>query len=483
MSDQGEVAPHTGAEGTARHSDAVDGPTGPMPQLGVEAADAPFQSRFSFSDELPKSGFPQFSMTDAEPAEAIGQGDGDAGGWFTPAATAVGPAAAPQAPGRGAAPEALGQPAAPQAAGPAAMPEYEAAMPEYQAAMPEYQAAMPDYEAPMPEHEAAVAGYDAPAFDGVDSGEGQTNYAGVDMSGPAGPVKAGVPSSGNWQMPEWMRAEAGDAPGGGFNLPEAETGGGGKGKVVLFVVIGLILVAALAAAAVYFLKPSGKSGAKASGTGGTSAQPSASGGAAAQPSASQPPLPQGMADTPLPKFPGTHTKALGRIDDAFAGLSYPKLGSPWQVPAKKSGMMQPGWSGQQIVVTEKHGNQIWYGQLMTGLLGPAEQDIYKGPGTEHAATVAYEQGLEARLYGFPHESKPIASQALDLPGQGGKGWLVSSELSYHRDGIKATGEIVTVAIVDTGKKAPAVLFMSVPNTEKKLLPDINFVVESLKIVH
>lgn len=323
--------------------------------------------------------------------------------------------------------------------------------------------------------------FDGAAFDGVDSGAGQSNYAGVDMSGPAGPVRAGVPSSGNWQMPDWMRPEAGEAPGGGFNLPEAETGGG-KGKVVVFAVIGLVLVVALAAAAMFYLKSSGKPGAKPKGTSGSSAQPSTSDGAAAQPSASQP-APQGMADTPLQKFPGAHSKAAGRIDDTFAGLSYPKLGAPWQVPTKKSGLLQPGWSGQQIVVTEKHGNQIWYGQLMSGLLGPAEQDLYKGPGTEHETAVAYEQSLEARLYGFPHQSKPIASQALDLSGQGGKGWLVSSELSYHRNGIKATGEIVTVAIINTGKKAPAVLFMSVPNTEKKLMPDINFVVGSLKVAH
>lgn len=426
MSDQGEVAPHIGAEGTARHSEPVDGPTGPMPQVGVEEpAEAPFQSRFSFSDEAPKN----FSMADAQPVESAAQG-GEAPNWFAPAA-----------------PEAAPEPA----------PQYG----------PEY----------GPEHGAAA--HDGPAFDGVDSGDGQSNYAGVDMSGPAGPVKAGVPSSGNWQMPDWMRPEAGEAPGGGFNLPEAETGGG-KGKVVLFAVIGLVLVVALAAAAMFFLKSGGKPGAKPKGTSGSSAQPSASDGAAAQPSASQP-APQGMADTPLQKFPGAHSKAAGRIDDTFAGLSYPKLGAPWQVPAKKSGLVQPGWSGQQIVVTEKHGNQIWYGQLMSGLLGPAEQDLYKGPGTEHETAVAYEQGLETRLYGFPHNSKPIASQALDLAGQGGKGWLVSSELSYHRDGIKATGEIVTVAIIDTGKKAPAVLFMSVPNTEKKLMPDINFVMDSLKV--
>jgi len=41
--------------------------------------------------------------------------------------------------------------------------------------------------------------------------------------------------------------------------------------------------------------------------------------------------------------------------------------------------------------------------------------------------------------------------------------------------------VVTVAVVDTGKSSPGVLFMSVPNTSRKLWPDINFVVRSLRV--
>src|SRR5260370_887583 len=80
----------------------------------------------------------------------------------------------------------------------------------------------------------------------------------ADLSVPQGPVRAGVPSSGNWQMPEWMREEGGEGTGGGFNLPEAETGGG-KGRVVRLAVIGLVVVALLAAAAMYLLKSGDKS--------------------------------------------------------------------------------------------------------------------------------------------------------------------------------------------------------------------------------
>jgi hypothetical protein len=55
-------------------------------------------------------------------------------------------------------------------------------------------------------------------------------------------------------------------------------------------------------------------------------------------------------------------------------------------------------------------------------------------------------------------------------------------LTYNRPGTKATGDVMTVAIVDTGKQEPAVLFMSVPNTNRKLWPDVNYVVRQLKVM-
>ena len=320
---------------------------------------------------------------------------------------------------------------------------------------------------------AAESGESEAAFDGMESGGGYSNYAGVDMSGPGTPAKAGVPSSGNWQMPDWMREEA---PDGGFAVPD-EPGSGGKGKIVLFAGVGVLVAALLAAGAVYALRSGGgKSPAQPTTRPKHAATSGATGGTKTEQKGSAAALP----DAKLVKFPGTHSKAAGRINDTATGLSYPKLAAPWQVPTKKSGLVQPGWSAQQVLLTDRHAGQNGYGQLMTGALGTAEQGIYAGPGSEKAAAIAYAKSVEARFYSFNHKSRPLASQALDLPGSGGKGWLVSSQLTYHRAGVKATGEVVTVAVINTGKPVPAVLFMSIPDTHKKLYPDINFVIDSLK---
>jgi hypothetical protein len=307
---------------------------------------------------------------------------------------------------------------------------------------------------------------DSANFDGFESGPGVGNYAGVDMSGPGTPPKAGIPSSGNWQMPDWMAQDSEVGP-----TLDVDSREGGRSRTALFAGIGVLIIALLAAAAVFFLRSSG----------GKDLQPalpkSAPGPAQKKATTQAVALP---AEKLLQKFPGTGSKVAGRIDDTFSGLSYPRFGQPWQVPGPKSNLLLLGWSGQQIMVTEHSGSQMWYGQLLSGVLGPAEQGIYGGPGSEMQAAVAYAQGIEARLYAFPHSSRPLASQALTLSG--GKGWLISSYLTYHRTGIKATGEVVTVAVVSTGRKTPAVLVMSVPNTHKKLWPDINQVVNSLKIL-
>ncbi|MDX6433386.1 MAG: hypothetical protein QOE54_5752 [Streptosporangiaceae bacterium] len=330
---------------------------------------------------------------------------------------------------------------------------------------------IPAGEAGSEEPPAALAGWDSHAFDGVESGAGDSNYAGVDMSGPGTPPKPGMPSSGNWRMPEWMAEEGKD--GGSTSDSFDADAGGNRSRVGLFAGVSLLVIALVASAAVFLLKAGG---------GSKAVQPStpAKGAGKVGKKTTKPPAVALPPDRQLPKFAGTHSKPAGRVNDTFSGLSYPRLGTPWQVPTPKSGLALLGWSGQQIVVTENNPKQLWYAQLLSGVLGPAERDIYAGPGTERAAAAAYARETEARLYGFAHKTKPLASQPLNLNGH--KGWLISSYLTFHRAGVKATGDVVTVAVIDAGRKTPAVVLMAVPNTNKKLWPDINFLVSSLKVL-
>lgn len=327
--------------------------------------------------------------------------------------------------------------------------------------------------APVPEEE-------APQWEGslFDEGGGDDNYVPAVPTGSGQPAKPGKPSSGNWQMPDWMADEAAaDAKLGSSAKPPRERrerrdrldDDGGRSRLVLFGGIGLLVVALLAAGGVYFMKNGDDEPAEAPGNADQRA-------AAEQSEAARVKLPP---DKPLTKFAGTPSRMLGRVNDVHSGLSYPRLAAPWQVPTKKNKLGTPGWSGQQILVTEKRGGQLWYGQLLTGTLLPSLQSAYQGPDSVKNVAGLVAEGYEAQYYAFPHKSAPLASQALTVGGR--PGWLIASYLTYKRTGVQATGEVLATAVIDTGRPSPAVVFASMPNTHKKRWPDVNAFLAQLKI--
>jgi hypothetical protein len=309
-------------------------------------------------------------------------------------------------------------------------------------------------------------------FDG-EQDAGDPRYAPVTPSGPATPPKPGTPSSGNLRLPEWMREEMGGGPnaGPGPAGPMMDGDEESRTRLMLYGGVGVLLVALLAAAAVYFLKSS---------DGGSADEAVPGAGGATTPAAAVPPDVRLPANKQLRTFRGRNSGAVGVVPDKRAGVVYPRLGAPWQIPGPKSGLGKLGWSGQQVVVTEsRNGRPKWYGQLLSGTLSAAQRNLYGGPGTEKAAAVALAKEYEARFYAFPHKTRGLASQQLAVDGR--RGWLVGSYIGYRRPGVKATAEVVTVAVIDTGRPTPAVIFMAVPNTDRDLWPDINYVFGSLKI--
>ncbi|WP_123668957.1 hypothetical protein [Actinocorallia herbida] len=311
-------------------------------------------------------------------------------------------------------------------------------------------------------------------FGGLDDGPGVAGYAGVDMSGPEGPVKAGIPSSGNWRMPEWMREETeankqAGVQNAGFDEGEMRRD---RGRTYVFAGMGAVALVAFIALGVMVLKEDGS----ADDGGDARVGPSAT-TKAPVPTLTQDPEAHPLK--PLKAFKGAGSPVAGAVADANAGLTYPAFGGKWTVPTKKNKLFQPGWSGQQIMVTEQKGTQLWYGTILSKPLGPVEKRLTASGSSLQEKTELVASGLEDQLYRFPHKNKPIASQELKL--EGGKGWLVASQFSFDRTPIRAKSEIVVTALVDTGKKSPSLLFMSMPNTAKNLWPDINAVVDGLRV--
>ncbi|WP_285694322.1 hypothetical protein [Actinomadura sp. NBRC 104412] len=307
--------------------------------------------------------------------------------------------------------------------------------------------------------------------DSLFDGDGDPQYAGVTPTGPSAPPKPGKPSSGNWQMPEWMADEQAADAKLGRSSGDSFDEGGGRGRVALLAGVGVLVLALLAAGAVYLLQQRGDDG------GGEKQGASGQTASAGEPQEPQVEMPP---DKPLRRFPGRPSRLVGMVTDPMSGLAYPRLAAPWQLPTKANKLGTSGWSGQQVLVTERSGGGLWYGQLLVGRLNPGLQSSYTGPESVQSVAVLAAKNIEAQYYGFPHKSAPLASQALTVDGR--KGWLVASYLTYKRAGVRATGEVVATLVVDNGRPVPAVVFASVPNTHRTMWPDINQFFARLRIV-
>ncbi|WP_106397656.1 hypothetical protein [Actinocorallia populi] len=271
-------------------------------------------------------------------------------------------------------------------------------------------------------------------------------------------------------MPEWMREETeanrAASTGAGFDEQEMRRD---RSRTYLFAGIGAAAVAGIVALGVFVLTGDGSSG---------EAEVKARPGVTT-PSAG----PEDRTVLPphkeLAAFRGTGSPVTGMFPDPESGLQVPQFGGGWVEPNKKNRLAQSGWTGQQILVTEKKGTQLWYGSVLTSPLGPVERRIWDKGGSLEKNAVAVASNLEERLYGFPHETAELASQPLKVDGR--DGWLVARHLKYDRKPIRAGSEVVAIALIDTGERYPSVLFVSLPDTHKKLWPDVNTVISQLKV--
>ncbi|TMR04776.1 hypothetical protein ETD86_53485 [Nonomuraea turkmeniaca] len=199
--------------------------------------------------------------------------------------------------------------------------------------------------------------------------------------------------------------------------------------------------------------------------------PTTSNVAAGQPSASQKPSTTRSSTTigKLPAYPGKASPVLGRIPDAAAGISVPRLGGKWQLDQRATVKGTFGFDTRQYVLVAPER----YAQLMTGPLMPKLASYYEQDNLE---PVIKQVVLTARKRFFPPDNKvrKIAQQPIKVGGQTGR--LIAYSLTSATE--KAT--IVTMA-VNTGGSVPAIVYMSIPSESKQLLPDVRTVMNQLRL--
>jgi hypothetical protein len=167
-----------------------------------------------------------------------------------------------------------------------------------------------------------------------------------------------------------------------------------------------------------------------------------------------------------------------RTVDTRSGISYQALGPPWQPwhDAWTKGTLRVAYTTGQYFVTEQYVNaqglaSTYLASILSGSVPAANNDSLaldlQCTGRQVAADV------RAEYYPRPNTMDLIRDEQTTLGGR--PAWITTFRMHFHEHGLKATDELVGVALVDVGRPQAAVLYVSVPGTNR----DFDWAVDSV----
>ncbi|WP_344971672.1 hypothetical protein [Streptosporangium fragile] len=177
----------------------------------------------------------------------------------------------------------------------------------------------------------------------------------------------------------------------------------------------------------------------------------------------------------LPRFTGKASPVAGTLVDQPAGITLAKLGAPWRQDQRPTVSTTYGFTTRQYLLagTDSTGKNQ-FAQIMSGPLSPRLKSKYTSPTNLAPVINAVASTGRKRFFPEGNTARKTAQQTLSVNGKPGQ--LAAYEITSGD--IKTT---MVVAAVSTGADVPAIVYMSVPDTKKELLPDVNTVFKSIKL--
>jgi hypothetical protein len=168
-----------------------------------------------------------------------------------------------------------------------------------------------------------------------------------------------------------------------------------------------------------------------------------------------------------------------RIVDPAAGISYPFLGNGWYEWALGSQEEVAPIHGQFFTTQEVTPDQTRFIAQCTS--GPVVEGYgWAGGSTLQATVTTLADSVRSNYYPEPNERRVMRDEPRTVDGHDAH--LIEFQLAWDVPGYDATGERAALLLIDTGRPAPALLYISIPNTHAELYGVIDRVIDDVDVL-
>lgn len=179
-----------------------------------------------------------------------------------------------------------------------------------------------------------------------------------------------------------------------------------------------------------------------------------------------------------PSVAQTRPPGQTRIVDEAAGVAYPYLGAYW-LEFVNEVAETTSTAGQYIVTQDvvPTGGQF-IAQVTSGPLQALFG--YVGPLSFSSTLVAVQESVRSRYYPLPNTIETLRDEGLIIDGA--EAYLLEFDLSWDVPGYDSTGERAALLLIETGRSAPALIYISIPNTHAELYGIVDRVIAEIDVL-
>lgn len=174
------------------------------------------------------------------------------------------------------------------------------------------------------------------------------------------------------------------------------------------------------------------------------------------------------------RYQGRGSPVVRRVTDGDARLSYAELGGEWG-PSRRTDPVLEGYDRKQSFDTDRS----WEALIASGLVDGDLLGSYKGPGGLRAVASAFLDGEQRTSFPDLTTGRDVASQPVKVSGR--PGWVLVREMHYDKEGVRSKMDLCAVVVVHTGRPRPSFLWFAIPESYKRLWPDVNTLIGSVQV--